>query len=342
MLGILGLDERTERVYRELIHRGPAGVDALALRLGLAREQVRQAVAVLEAKALASRNTVGQVQTAPPQLALGALLTAQRHALGQAELTAAALAEAYHSVSTRSIHDLIEVAVGADQVRQRLEHIQLSAETELLALVQSTPEVVEAGESPAEEFAVLRGVRYQVVIERPMVEEPGTREAALSEVLGPERIRVVEQVPTRLLIADRGTVLLPLTESPLRAAGEARGRGGEDRPAEEPGEPMALVSRAPGLVTAMVGLFECIWRQGVPVRLAEEGPSAAGSDDAPTTLDLRILSLLLLGSTDAAIAKQLGLGLRTVQRRVAHMMELAGVTTRLQLGWQAHRRGWLT
>jgi DNA-binding NarL/FixJ family response regulator len=79
----------------------------------------------------------------------------------------------------------------------------------------------------------------------------------------------------------------------------------------------------------------------VPVRLMDEVPEAGTSQSTPTTLDLRILSLLLLGSTDAAIAKQLGLGLRTVQRRVAHMMELAGVTTRLQLGWQAHRRGWL-
>lgn len=333
MLGILGLDELTERVYRELIHLGPSSVEALALRLGLDRGQVQRSVKMLEAKALASRNAVGQVQTAPPQLALGALLTAQRHALGQAELTAAALAEAYHSASTRSSHDLVEVAVGAEQVRQRFEHIQLSAESELLALVQSTPEVVEPGDSFAEEQALRRGVHYRVVIERPMLEEPDALEAALGEILGPERIRVVESVPTRVLIADRGTVMLPLTQIQTRAADDGRRL-------EEPGEPMALVSRAPGLVTAMMGLFEYVWQRAVPVRLADESPDT--SDSAPTTLDLRILSLLLVGSTDAAIAKQLGLGLRTVQRRVAHMMELAGVSTRLQLGWQAHERGWLS
>lgn len=333
MLGILGLDELTERVYRELIHLGPSSVEALALRLGLDRDQVVRSVKMLEAKALASRNAVGQVQTAPPQLALGALLTAQRHALGQAELTAAALAEAYHSASTRSMHDLVEVAVGAEQVRQRFEHIQLSAESELLALVQSTPEVVEPGQSFAEEEAVRRGVQYRVVIERPMLEEPGTLESVLGEVLGPERIRVVESVPTRVLVADRGTVMLPLTESQPRV-------GDDGSRLDGPGEPMALVSRAPGLVTAMVGLFEYVWQRAVPVRLADEGQDVP--DSTPTTLDLRILSLLLVGSTDAAIAKQLGLGLRTVQRRVAHMMELAGVATRLQLGWQAHERGWLS
>lgn len=51
---------------------------------------------------------------------------------------------------------------------------------------------------------------------------------------------------------------------------------------------------------------------------------------------------LLAGLTDASVAKQLDLGLRTVQRRVRRLMELAGVTTRLQLGRHAYERGWVT
>ncbi|MFD0382334.1 helix-turn-helix transcriptional regulator [Streptomyces stramineus] len=58
-------------------------------------------------------------------------------------------------------------------------------------------------------------------------------------------------------------------------------------------------------------------------------------------MDLRVLSLLMAGLTDASVAKQLGLGLRTVQRRVKRLMELAGVTTRLQLGRHAAESGWL-
>jgi DNA-binding NarL/FixJ family response regulator len=54
-----------------------------------------------------------------------------------------------------------------------------------------------------------------------------------------------------------------------------------------------------------------------------------------------VLSLLLAGLTDASVAKQLDLGLRTVQRRVKRLMELTGVTTRLQLGWHAYERGWV-
>ncbi len=47
------------------------------------------------------------------------------------------------------------------------------------------------------------------------------------------------------------------------------------------------------------------------------------------------------GLTDASVAKQLDLGLRTVQRRVKGLMELTGVSTRLQLGWHAYERGWV-
>lgn len=50
---------------------------------------------------------------------------------------------------------------------------------------------------------------------------------------------------------------------------------------------------------------------------------------------------LTIGLTDASVAKQLGLGLRTVQRRVKRLMQLTGVTTRLQLGWHAYGRGWM-
>ncbi|MFF8828103.1 helix-turn-helix domain-containing protein [Streptomyces sp. NPDC015131] len=73
---------------------------------------------------------------------------------------------------------------------------------------------------------------------------------------------------------------------------------------------------------------------------AEDRAGAAGPA-APDGTDLEILALLLAGLTDASVAKQLGLGLRTVQRRVRGLMEAAGVTTRLQLGWAAYRLGWV-
>jgi DNA-binding NarL/FixJ family response regulator len=60
----------------------------------------------------------------------------------------------------------------------------------------------------------------------------------------------------------------------------------------------------------------------------------------PTALDRKILALLLAGLTDQAVATQLDLSLRTLQRRLRHLMDLAGVQSRMQLGWYAGRHNW--
>lgn len=49
----------------------------------------------------------------------------------------------------------------------------------------------------------------------------------------------------------------------------------------------------------------------------------------------------MVGMTDEAIAGQLRVSKRTVQRRIQGLMSLAGVATRMQLGWHAARRDWL-
>lgn len=128
------------------------------------------------------------------------------------------------------------------------------------------------------------------------------------------------QVPTKLVIADRALAMVPLT---------ARGA-----------EPAALVVHASGLLESLMGLFEAVWRESLPLRLGSSG-APEESDGGPDITDLEILTLLLAGMTDASVAKHLELGLRTVQRRVKGLMELSGVTTRLQLGWHAYERGWV-
>ena len=57
--------------------------------------------------------------------------------------------------------------------------------------------------------------------------------------------------------------------------------------------------------------------------------------------DAELLALLFGGLTDAAIARQTGASVRTVQRRVTRLMLRAGVQSRAQLAWQAARWGWL-
>ncbi|MEU2506193.1 helix-turn-helix domain-containing protein [Streptomyces sp. NPDC007863] len=324
MLGAIGLDERQESAYRALIALGAAEVTDLAHRLSLPEPDTERALRRLEAQGLAAQSSArtGRWVAAPPAVALGALLTQQRHELEQAELAAALLSEEYRSEAAEpAVHDLVEVVTGASAVAHRFFQLQLGATEEVCALVTGKPIAVSGLENDAEELAAGRGVGYRVVIEREVLTLPsGLLE--LSAALGrEERIRVVDRVPTKLVVADRTLAMVPLT-----------GRGAE---------PAALVVHASGLLESLMGLFESVWRDALPLRLGVGAQITEDQAPGPDTTDLEILSLLLAGMTDASVAKQLDLGLRTVQRRVKGLMELAAVTTRLQLGWHAYEKGWV-
>ncbi|MBE4734565.1 MULTISPECIES: helix-turn-helix domain-containing protein [Streptomyces] len=325
MLGAIGLDETHESAYRALVSVGAADVPDLARRLALGEHDTERALRRLERHGLAAQSSArpGRWVAAPPGVALGALLTQQRHELEKAELTAALLAEEYRTNAAEpAAHDLVEVVIGSAAIAQRFLQLQLGATEEVCAMVTGAPIAVSGPENnPAEEQATGRGVGYRVVVERAVLDEDaGLTE--LSAALGrEERVRVMDEVPTKLVIADRTLAMLPLTTHTA--------------------EPAALVVHASGLLELLSGLFESVWRQALPLRLGS-GRVIEDVPDAPDATDLEILSLLLAGMTDASVAKQLDLGLRTVQRRVKGLMELAGVTTRLQLGWHAYERAWVT
>ncbi|ESQ01058.1 Sugar-specific transcriptional regulator TrmB [Streptomyces sp. ADI96-15] len=324
MLAAIGLDERHEAAYRALVAVGVAEVPELAHRLALDEAQAARVLRRLEQHGLAARSTAaaGRWVAAPPGVALGALVTQRRHELDRAELAAALLAQEFRARAAEpAVQDLVEVVTGAEAVSQRFLQMQYGAKREVCALVTGAPVAVTGQENAAEDQAADRGVVYRVVLEREVVAGPGgLREVA--EAMGrEERVRVVERVPTKLVIADGSLAMVPLT--PRGAAA-----------------PAALVVHACGLLESLSGLFESVWRDALPLRLGADGP-VEEAPDGPDVTDLEILSLLLAGLTDVSVAKQLDLGLRTVQRKVKRLMELAGVTTRLQLGWHAYERGWV-
>ncbi|MEV5243638.1 winged helix-turn-helix transcriptional regulator [Streptomyces cinnamoneus] len=208
----------------------------------------------------------------------------------------------------------VEVVTGAEAVARRLLRLRLSAAEEVCAMLTGGPGVLTPAPWTA---APDKGgaVPHRTVVER--LGRPGPAAGARPD--GGGLIRVVERIPAELVMADRRVALLPLTSGDGCAA---------------------LVVHSGRLLDRLVDLFEDVWHEGRPpgpVPAAVDGP---GATDLPDATDLDVLALLLAGLTDASVAKQLGLGLRTVQRRVKRLMELAGVTTRLQLGWHAAERGW--
>ncbi|MET9805991.1 helix-turn-helix domain-containing protein [Streptomyces halstedii] len=323
MLAAIGLDVRQEAAYRALVTVGAAEVTDLARRLALPEADTERALRRLEQQGLAAQSSAraGRWVAAPPGVALGALLTQQRHELERAELASVLLAEEYRAEADEpAAHDLVEVVTGASAVAHRFHQLQLGATSEVCALVTGKPVAVTGMENGSEERVAMRGVSYRVVVERDVLSLPSGIDE-LSAALGrDEQCRVVDRVPTKLVVADASLAMVPLTGPAV--------------------EPAALVVHASGLLESLTGLFEAVWRDAMPLRLGESGVREE-SGPGPDATDLEILSLLLAGLTDASVAKQLELGLRTVQRRVKGLMELTGVSTRLQLGWHAYERGWV-
>lgn len=84
----------------------------------------------------------------------------------------------------------------------------------------------------------------------------------------------------------------------------------------------------PSIIGMLSHYFEGLWAAARPLPLAEKGWES-------------VLELLAQGRTDEQIADGLGLGLRTVRRRIAEAMEDLGVLGRFELGmaWQRYLDG---
>lgn len=168
----------------------------------------------------------------------------------------------------------------------------------------------------AEERVLRRGIRVRCIYERSLLEEPDGRTYLDHwRDLG-ERQKIVESVPFRAAVVDRTMVLVPLS--------------GHDRALTS-----LMVIRA-GLGEAIAYLFDLLW-DSQPGRAPVALPSRALSPQ-----EISILSLMCEGASDHAIARDLGISIRTVQRRLHDLSRLFGVTSRPALAARAVAVGAIT
>ncbi|WP_405387764.1 hypothetical protein OG596_07255 [Streptomyces sp. NBC_01102] len=323
---VLGLSTAELETYRALISVASATPAELAESVGRETRQVVGILGVLEGRGLATRglDDTTRFVASPPAAALQARLGQRQNELKQAELELDSLDKIYRSAALgRGVGDVIDLIHGTEAIRERVGQIQLGARKEVMNFVKAPVFVVGNRTDGA---VIARGVRYRVVVERPMpkgamLDEgvPSFDEIVQARVAG-EEVRFAEIVPLKLFIVDREFAIVPLL-----------GRT-DAAPAE------ALLVYSSSLLDALVALFESEWEKATQfVTSAGALQNASGIED----LDAQILSLSLTGLTDQAIAAQLHSSLRTVQRRVRHLMDVAKVQNRIQLGFQAARLGWL-
>ncbi|MGK5676228.1 TrmB family transcriptional regulator [Micromonospora sp. URMC 106] len=326
MLDVIGLAPDEEELYRCLVQLTVARPDELARRLRRPRAAVVAQLDALRGKGLvlpAGPDPGGPVRPLAPDVALGGTLLRHQEALEAARVAVSRLTEEYRSGLRRHDADhLVEVITGAGALRERLRDLQNAARSEVLWFCRANP-LAMPGQENVEEFdALARGVRYRAIYERDMLLEPGALADVEQGVRAGEQARVADRLPVRLAVVDARTAICPLV------------------PERDSGEPSAAVIGRSQLLDALLALFESHWRVATPLRPGGTLADAADGD-RPDADEVRLLSLFVAGVPDKSIASQLGVSRRTVQRRLADLMAVAGVDTRPGLAYQAARRGWL-
>ena len=156
------------------------------------------------------------------------------------------------------------------------------------------------------------GVSLREVRARECLEGPDGV-AALRRALADGRsVRVAEGLPLRLLLVDERAVLVPL---------EPTGGGGW------------LLAHSAVLVATLQDLCERIWRDARPY------PGGGGDELDP--VQRQVLTLLVTGMKDEAVARSLRISVRTLRRHVAALQRRCGVDSRMALAAAAARAGWL-
>ncbi|MEV4314354.1 LuxR C-terminal-related transcriptional regulator [Actinocrispum sp. NPDC049592] len=327
MLEVAGLDGVAEHAYRMLLRMPTATGAELAEQLGTSVAEATTLLLALESQGMASpvSGPPPRYRATPPDLALGPLVQSREQELQEIRARIAQLTDEYRSrTALRGAGEFIELVHGAKAIAQRVDQLQRSARKEVRGLVKPPVVAVSAEDNEVEFQALAVGVRYRVIYDRQLLMLNGDPYMVTHAAQQGEEARIAVDLPLKLAIADDDLALVPVAQ------------------AQSDGEPSAVLVHPSGLLDALAALFETLWASSTPLLIGANGElDEDRTSDEPTPGDMRLLSLLLAGLTDQSIAAQLGLSTRTVQRRLHDLIKITGVRTRVQLIWQATKRGWI-
>lgn len=329
-LAVLGIAEDEERAYQAIVGQSAMGLDELADHWGgivdtrvdardlLARLQGLGLVDVVVGRPTLYRAArVGQV--------LEGLVLAQESALrktgarlvgARAHIDVLARVQAESAVETAP-GDLLEVIHGRGAIQERAAALMRDAREQVRCL-DKPPYTIQTEERqlPGETDVLAAGIVTRGVYDVAGFEDPGKVRSVEEAVGRGEQARVLAEVPVKLLIGDDRVALLPFHS------------------ATAPDN--ALVAHPSPLLDALAALFESCWEIATPYGGGRDARPGFATKDASL-----ILSLLAVGMPDRAIAASLGIGHRTLQKRLSEMLDETGVATRFELALRAAELGWV-
>jgi DNA-binding CsgD family transcriptional regulator len=318
MLTVLGATLPEDRVYRFLVSAVSAPECEIADATGLSEDDVRTALESLVRRGLAERmpDSPSRFVAASPGV-VESMISERLAELRTAQQTLDGLASHYRANSlAREADGVFEIIRGEDALRRCSLTLLSSARSEVLNLIK--PPLIAV--KPDERIGPGDSVRNRIVYETRAL-EPTILDALRAGLCNGDEARVHTKLPIKLLAADRSVALLPL--------------------AQHDTTPVGVLIRESAVLDALLTLFEYVWANAMPLHVAN-GNSGNGSTNGSFSDDDReLLSLLLAGLSDEAIAMHRKTSVRTVQRKVRALMTVANVRTRMQLAWEAARHDWV-
>lgn len=318
MLTALGATEAEDRVYRFVATTVSATSAEIEASTGLTSGAVTGALDGLGHRGLVSPTTDDPVRyVASSPGTIEAMISNRLRELREAQEELDGLADKRRARQlSGEASGVFEVVHGQQALRHHALHLLHTARSEVLNMVKPPIIAVQSSER------VLPGNagRNRAIFETGALEAPGALDAIRDGSRSGGEVRAHPMLPVKMLAVDRCVALVPL--------------------AQRDTTPVGVLIYESAVLDALLALFELVWDKSVTLRPG--GPASPQAPDSPLSAeDKQLLSLLLAGLTDEAIAVHFRVSVRTVQRKVHALMEAANVRTRMQLAWQAARQGWL-
>ncbi|MFE4826457.1 LuxR C-terminal-related transcriptional regulator [Streptomyces sp. NPDC056672] len=325
------LTAHSRKVYENLATNSPADPETLARRLGLSRRQVDSAAEDLQVLRLVgpALGREGVLVANPPSQALSPVVSAleaevsrtSRYA-DQVRTVLAELNEVYEDSGVgaeKAATPGIDRFGDAVSVRSALEKAMSNCESEILAVQPSTLHTGKypiAG-LPRDLASRTKKLRIRLMYPHAIRYDRASLRYAQELVEMGAQVRT-SNIPIRqVFLFDKEVAFLP-------DAVDARG---------------AIAVHDPSVTVFVREVLEAAWVKGEPLR---KPPSSIGERHVLAERAKReILRLLVNGAKDEAIARQLGISLRTCRRHIAELMERVGAESRFQAGWLAAETGWI-
>ncbi|MFI6009698.1 helix-turn-helix transcriptional regulator [Streptomyces sp. NPDC051243] len=296
---------------------------ANALRTGhITRADVEPAPCLMEFALLhPDPDDANLLRPVPPSVALAQRLNPIEREITERRQLSIELTNAFEpfmalsAQATASTHS-ITVLEGLDRINEALDLATAQCQNEMLTVQPSHrhPErrLIEALER--DRPLIERGVRIRTLYQHTARYSPERLAWVDNFPDGKAEYRTIDELVERLIICDETVAFIPTRD---------------DRQ-------VALELRHPGLVRYLIKVFEFMWSRAVPLNA---GAPYETAPDGITDIQHSIAKLLVEGHVDEAIARRLGMNVRTCRAHIAKLAQALGSGSRAQLGYLIAQSG---